>query len=163
MFEVDFRKLVVLLLPTFWRERKFIAWLYSLVAPVRTIHYNFMQLRERHWYDLQHNGQVCYLEKALNDSFDNELRRIEIGEGSSTEQTYIYTHAENRPVYLSVYYLQSRAEIKKISIDFVVKIPQDVYEREKQTQEDGKDRFFNIEDVVNYYKLAGKRYEIILK
>ncbi len=163
MFKIDFKKLVILLLPTFWRERKFTSWLIALVSPISTLYSKFMNLRKKNWYDLNHNGQVCYLEKALNDKFDNELRRIEISDGSSFEQKYIYTKAENRPVFLGTFYIHNRSEIRDTSVDFIVKIPYEVYEAEKQMTEDGEYRFFNIEGLVNYYKLASKRYEIVLK
>ncbi len=163
MFKVDFEKLVILLLPTFWRERRFVSWLVALVTPISTLYFIFMNLRKKNWYELNHNCQVCYLKKVLNDKFDNKLRRIEIIDGDDFKQKYIYTQAENKPVYLGTFYIYNSSEIENVSADFVVKIPLEVYEEEKQITENGDFHLFDIESLVDYYKLASKRYEIIVK
>ena len=54
-------KLVVLLLPTFLRKPKLIAWLRMLAAPLHKLLYTFQQARTADLYNLAHNSQVSYL------------------------------------------------------------------------------------------------------
>ncbi len=148
-FQLDIKKLVVLLLPTFLRHHKMVAWLHSLITPLIFLYNDFMQQREKHLYRLNHNGQVCYLRKALNDEFDREQRRIRIIDGNQYNREYIYTRAENRPKYLGRMYLRSRSDYEDTGVDFIVEVPKDTYNE------------IEMKALIDYYKLASKRYKIV--
>ena len=45
-YNLDFKRLSALLLPTFLRQQKTLCWLKSLVAPLEVLHYDFLQKRE---------------------------------------------------------------------------------------------------------------------
>ena len=142
-------KLVVLLLPTFLRKPKLIAWLRMLAAPLHKLLYTFQQARTADLYNLAHNSQVCYLRKALNDEFDSEQRRIRIEDGRQKQRLYIYPRSANKPLYLGKIFLYQRGDYIDGGVDFIVVLPKDLtYDK------------YKLEALVNFYKLAGKRWQI---
>nr|DAN50685.1 MAG TPA: hypothetical protein [Caudoviricetes sp.] len=146
-FNID--KLLVLLTPTFLRKRKLVAWLRTLAMPLNKLLDDFKVHRERDLYNLTHNSQVCYLRKALNDEFDPQLRRIKIEDGTRNIRRYIYQRNVNRPLYLGRMFLYLRGNYIDGGVDFVVVLPRDL-EYDK----------YKLEALVNFYKLAGKRWTI---
>ena len=78
IFELNLRRLVILLLPTFLRKSRLVAWMQILIAPLEQLQYDFGLKRNSDLVTLTHNGQKCYLRKILNDTFDQALRRIRI-------------------------------------------------------------------------------------
>ncbi|GEM58442.1 hypothetical protein [Flavobacterium columnare] len=149
-FEVDFRKLTVLLLPIALRKRKTIAFLHCLIKPIDDVYYNWKQKRLEDWYKLNHNGQRCKLRKVLNDELDNQQRRIRIDDGTSFKRNYIYTKAESKPIYLGKDFINSRSEFENTGVDFVVYVPTAIVDKS----------IHKLKFLINYYKLAGKRYRI---
>lgn len=148
-YSVDFNKLVVLLTPTFLRQPRAVAFLRSVVAPITALHYEFTQRRNDDHYKLDHNWQVCYLEKVLNDRFDVSARRIRVIEGDRYERQYIYTNAEQKPKYLGSIYLRLSSDYSDDGFDFTIDmagVRADEYDVTAQ---------------VNFYKLEGTRYNII--
>lgn len=168
IYNIDFDKLVGLLTPTFLRKERMLAWLRIFVMPLKTLHYELMQRRDLRnsnsdLYRLAHNGQVCYLRKALNDNFDNKERRITLSDGNLYKPQYIYTEAENKPRYLGTMHLYREVDYSDTGVDFIVKVPLEVWQAQKtETGRIGEYRFYNMEALINYYKLAGKRYIIEL-
>lgn len=146
-FNID--KLLVLLTPTFLRKRKLVAWLRTLAMPLNKLLDDFKVHRERDLYNLTHNSQVCYLRKALNDEFDPQLRRIKIEDGTRNIRRYIYQRNVNRPLYLGRMFLYLRGNYIDGGVDFVVVLPRGL-EYDK----------YKLEALVNFYKLAGKRWTI---
>lgn len=159
----NFKKLTGLLIPTSLRSSKVLAFLKVLVNPINTLHDTFKVKRENNIYKLEHNSQVCYLRKALNDSFDNEVRRIEIIDGNRFAKTYIYTDAEKKDKYLNTLYLHDESVFDDTGVDFIVLIPFGIWDNEKTEINIAEYRFYNIEAVVNFYRLASKRYKIDFK
>ena len=100
-FNVDFRKLGLLLLPTFWRRPLIGAFVRSMLTPLQEMHSEFMEVRERTNYQLSHNGQVCYLRAVLNDTFDPVGRRITITDiADEAINTTLYLRSEGKSVVL---------------------------------------------------------------
>lgn len=152
MYNLNIDKLLVLLTPTFLRKPKLIAWLRMLATPLHKLMYDFQQARTADLYNLAHNSQVCYLRKALNDEFDPQLRRIKIEDGRQKQRLYIYLRSANRPLYLGKVFLYQRGAYIDGGVDFVVVLPQGLeYDR------------YKLEALVNFYKLAGKRWTIEIK
>ena len=89
VFDVDFSStgLPKYLVPVRLRQSKMLAWLQALVSPVSYLYGLFGINRKNNLYDLSRNGQVCYLQAALNDVFDATYRRIFI-----TDEVTINTH-----------------------------------------------------------------------
>jgi len=149
MYNFNIDKLLVLLTPTFLRKRKLVAWLRTLAMPLNKLLDDFKVHRERDLYNLTHNSQVCYFRKALNDEFDPQLRRIKIEDGTRNIRRYIYQRNVNRPLYLGRMFLYLRGNYIDGGVDFVVVLPRGL-EYDK----------YKLEALVNFYKLAGKRWTI---
>ena len=150
IFELNLRRLVILLLPTFLRKARLVAWLQILIAPLEQLQYSFNQKRNSDLVTLTHNGQKCYLRKILNDTFDQGLRRIRIEDMTHFNAVYIYTEAENQPIYLAEKYLYTSGEMQVNGVNFSVYIPNELRAREVE-----------IKALIEAYKIASKRYIII--
>ena len=152
MYNLNIDKLLGLLTPTFLRKPKVVAWLRALAIPLHKLLYEFQQARESDLYNLAHNSQVCYLRKALNDEFDDEQRRIRIEDGKQKQRLYIYPRSANKPLYLGKIFLYQRGDYIDGGVDFIVVLPKDLtYDK------------YKLEALVNFYKLAGKRWTIEIK
>ncbi|KQT17435.1 hypothetical protein ASG31_08470 [Chryseobacterium sp. Leaf404] len=97
---------------------------------------------------ITHNSQVCKLRKILNDTFDDQ-RRITIVDGVLKKPVYIYTDAEQKPEWLGELIIYTSEETEGNGIDFTVIIPGEL-----------KNYQIEIKALVDFYKLAGKRYKI---
>ena len=150
-YNVKFDKLWQLLTPTFLRKQLTTAFINTALRPLKTIYDNWLKARNETLYKLAHNGQVCYLKKALNDRFDLELRRIYIGNGNSYLRKYIYTNAEQKPEYLGKMFLYSRTDYSDTGVDFIVFVPTSIVDSQK----------FELEAFINFYKEGVKRYKIV--
>ncbi len=149
VFDIDIKKLTVLLLPIALRKSRIVALLRSMVMPLVSLHYLFMVKRTADLYKLEHNSQVCYLRAALNDHFDNNARRIRIIDGNQYKRNYIYTRGEEKPVYLGTTFLYDRADYADTGVDFIVEVPTEAY------------RQYEMQALIDFYRLASKRYKII--
>lgn len=151
IFDIDYPKLVSLLTPPDLRKQRLLALLGALIMPVRTVYGSFKANRISNLYKLAHNGQICYLRKALNDSFDPVLRRIYIGDGSRFKRQYIYTSGEQQARYLRTIYIQPTTEYEDTGVDFKVIVPVGF---------DLAGNLYQLRALIDFYKLAGKRYTI---
>nr|BFF39082.1 hypothetical protein BACY1_08870 [Tenacibaculum mesophilum] len=149
-YQIDFYKWAVLLLITRLRKPKMIAFVKSLVAPIVNLHQEFLQKQAADEFILNHNGQVCYLRKALNDLFDNSLRRIRIDDGNQFKRQYIYTRAEQKPVFLGKMYLKDRSDYADTGVDFIVYVPNELLSNK-----------IELENWINKFKKGVKRYKIV--
>ncbi|MBW7839223.1 MAG: hypothetical protein H3C36_06240 [Chitinophagaceae bacterium] len=148
-YDLDMNRLIILLMPINWRKPKMIALLQSLAAPLRQLHYDFWLNRRQNLYKVRHNFMICYLQAALNDEFDPQLRRIVIEEPEVFANRYIYTSGELKPRYLGVMYLRTSEELGDTGVDFTVNMNgvfADIYD---------------VRGLVDFYKLAGPRYKVI--
>ena len=60
-------------------------------------------------------------------------------------------------------YLRRGVDYADTGVDFIVKVPQEVWDSQKTpTSEIGRYRFFEMEALIDFYKLASKRYMIAL-
>ena len=66
IFNFKIEKLVILLIPSFFRKARMVGWIRTLSAPISQLYYDFIQKRYLDIKKLGLNGQVCYLRKALN-------------------------------------------------------------------------------------------------
>lgn len=148
-YNLNINKLTELLTPTFLRKEKFLAWLRALHFPLIKVLDDFNFSRNDNLYNLAHNGQVAYLRGALNDRFDKSQRRIKIADGNRYQRQYIYTRGEQNPKYLGKIYLYDRADYGDTGVDFIVLIPRGLIYNE-----------YEMKALVDFYKLASKRYKI---
>ncbi len=129
IFDIDFPKLIKYTLPVRLRSTNMQAWLGALVTPVTYLYNQFRTNRRTNLYQLGHNGQVCYLQAALNDAFDDTLRRITITDAAHADAVYIYIVPELKPVPLNLASehhpipLYTQAEVQASTSGFVVNVP----------------------------------------
>ena len=73
IYQVNFDKWILSVLPSFLRHSLMFAFLRAMCKPITAdstgIYPRFLTARKEHLYRLAHNGQVCYLRAALNDAF----------------------------------------------------------------------------------------------
>ncbi len=150
-YNVDFDRLVLLLLPTFLRKPVLFGYVRALITPIASLHYKWSRMRDDNLTKLSYNSQRCYLRKALNDKYDPELRRITIDGTLNQNQDYIYTSAENLDVYLGVMYLEQDFNYSNSIVDFLVNVPGQLL----------SDKINEITATINFYKLAGKSYKLL--
>ncbi|MDR3287051.1 MAG: hypothetical protein LBT27_06385 [Prevotellaceae bacterium] len=153
-YVVEYKKLVLQLLPTFLRKPFVCAFMYSTVQPVMSVKFAFDDYRTATNYRLNHNGQVCYLRAVLNDYFDPILRRITIGDAENNLETMIIYLRETEnfkivPKRPSALILNKRGFGGVNSFDFTINVPAELMQE--------NDR---ITAITNIYKLASKRYSI---
>lgn len=148
-YKIDYDKLAILLLPTFLRTSILVGFVQSILQEIDKIHYKWLQEREKHYYKLEHTGQVCKLRKLLNDNCDSKFRRITIEPGNSFERKYIYTKGEKKPVYLEKLFINSQNDYLNTGVDFIVNVPSIIFKKNQ----------FLLIDLLKFYKLAGKRYK----
>lgn len=152
IYNVDFDKLVTMLLPTFKRKSKIIKFLKSLTKPIIELQQIFTRFRLDTLYKINHNGQVVYLQKVLNDRFDKTARRIYITDGLFNDPTYVFPYQDDKDVYLNIQYIFNGLELAFKDVDFVVVLPSDI---NLSVEED-----IRMKSLINYYKLASKTYKI---
>ncbi|MDR2472135.1 MAG: hypothetical protein LBD53_01045 [Tannerella sp.] len=154
IYDINYRGLVTLLLPTFLRGGLVTALLRAAVQPVVYLKSRFDLYRRDTDYRLHHNGQTCRLRKVLNDYFDPLERRIYISEAEiNRESTVIYMREVERwkivPQRPGALILNRRGFGGISGYDFVVNVP-----AEYAGQRD------RINAITNIYKLVSKRYLI---
>lgn len=63
--EIDWKRALILLMPPALRKPVQASWLYALLKPLSNVYDDTL-------YKMQHNGQVIYMEKVLNELFNKE-------------------------------------------------------------------------------------------
>jgi hypothetical protein len=158
MFGINFDSVVVWLIPKVLRTGFNVAWLKALVAPVVTLYNELLSYREDVLYKLSHNGQVCYLEGALNDAFDIVLRRIYISDAGGAVVTLINRDTDDNLTFINrdsdgdALLIHNDSAYFGGSYDFIVNIPYQFTEAE----------MYRLKALVDYYKLAGKRFDVVV-
>ncbi len=99
--QIDWGKALLMLIPPLLRKPKQAAWIKTLAKPLSSLYDDTL-------YKMQHNGQVMYLEKVLNDLFNPcvkyayndsvpekmDLGYIVIEDAHRPRVQYLYTHKE---------------------------------------------------------------------
>jgi len=150
LFRTNWDRLVLLLLPIQLRVAVNFVLFRAMIQSIYTLNDRFLANRTDNLYKLKHNGQVCYLRAMLNDSFDITNRRIMIEDTGRNDWTFVYNEAQNKPLLLETVIIVSEHLTNDEGTDFTVKVPAEFSPLQSQ-----------IISLVNYYKLAGKRYSIV--
>lgn len=153
IFDTDIIEVVRLLTPPELRKPRISAFLSSVGRTLDTLLTSLKLNRNANLYRLQITPQVCYLEKMLNDRFDNMSRRIFISSPIIKDILYLYTDAENKPVELQTdaehkpiaLYVDTETGIK--SADFIVNVPRNLTHDKAE-----------MSALLDIYKLVSKTY-----
>jgi hypothetical protein len=152
MFNIDFDKVVLWLMPEFLRKPIYFTWLKTLCSGVVALYDEFTIKRAATLYRLNHDSRVFSIEAALNDRFDSAARSIYITDGLTKNRLYIYTPNEAKPVGLGVVPLYNASDYGDTGADFIVWVPNTV----SLTNQDN----IELNAMVKLYKLAGKSFKI---
>jgi hypothetical protein len=156
IYNINYNELARQLTPVRMRKSKHLAWLKVLLSPIILLYGAFLGFRNKILYELSFNGQVCRLEAALNDRFDNSLRRIVVKDAPIIGAVKFYRRAENQSVIM---YRRSEDQ------------PLNMRRRSEMT---GRGRFVveapsaivfdsnEMAALINKYKLIGRGYSIII-
>ncbi len=159
LFNINYDNLLSSLLPVRLRQPVQKAWLKALLAGSVLKLYNFFSIsRSSNLYFLSHGSQVCFLEAALNDSFDNSSRRIYITDMYIASQVYVFLNIESRfdfialeseigsTAYPSPSWLYTDTEMSAATNGFIIHIPI-VYSSTVS--------FHRVKSLVDKYRLPG--------
>jgi hypothetical protein len=155
IFNIDYNRLVRWLIPPALRQENTIAWLRALVKPSVIVYHSFRRYRRQKLYELMITGQVCYLERLLNDKYDYTLRRIRIVDSVDRSPVVFYQEDEQKPV---VFYQEgegpevvfyTEGEAGNLRDDFIIEVPLSIV-------------FITNEmiELVKIFKLAGTIFSI---
>ncbi|MEG2276686.1 MAG: hypothetical protein RSA53_05555 [Odoribacter sp.] len=154
LFQIDYKRLVLLLLPTFLRQPRLFAFLNALTFSVSELYIRFIKNREVHLLRLKRNGQVCYLRGLLNDELDPEQRRITVTDGIQ-EGDWVFAMDEGEAYQLLIDHsgviVYNESLIISNTAFFYVSVPW------TKDEENLNNRLRNY---INEYKLLSKKYMI---
>ena len=157
-YTVNFKKLVVLLLPTFLRQSTIVALLQVYVGGLITVYNRFITNRTNNLYKLKITGQVCYLRKMLNDAFPAANGHISIEDGVATG-TWRYAWNANYEPYHKYLLIEDSGTlfwdehtISEGLSNFIVKVPASLNTVNNEAR---------MRSLLNYYKLLSKSYTIV--
>lgn len=177
VFNIDYKRLLVMLLPTPIRKPVVFAIMKAIFRPIVTLYDAFMLNRAQNIYRMTRTGQVCHLRGMLNDAFDSDLRRIYIADSQAAGWIFLYKQSlfnsiDNKyPLMVTkadtitadafgnttlifnegLTLIPKQGSIGASGIDFLVMVPFALLGVVDENR---------IKSQVNYYKLASKRYEI---
>ena len=156
MFKLDYKRLINMLMPHALCKPVHRAWLNALIAPVKRLYLEFLNYRYQVNYRLEHTSQVVYLQTMLNHHFDSAAGdRIYITDGTKYDWIHLFRTDEKKSKFLHKMYLYDHLSYGETGADFQVHIPADV----PLWVESGL--MAECRSLLNYYKLAGKRYNLI--
>lgn len=165
MFNIDLNRLILQLLPSFFRQPLVFGILRAAIVPLNDVYKKFTDARQLHIYKLKHNGQVCYLRSVLNDSFQSDYGKFDIlsivkeGEwayaitengtkitiATAEDQKVNGQYVDNGQVIPIVY---SSFSLNQAQNNFIVAVPFDLYSDQM---------LIAISAIVDKYKLISKR------
>lgn len=155
IYDIVYTKINQWLTPPEQQQPKTLALLNAFVRPVLVKYQNFLLYRKAKLYELYITPQKCYLERLLNDRYDNVLRRIYIDDGVDKDPRYIYQVAELKPMFVYTkaegqpQFIYTLGESGQFTNDFVIFCPQALaFEDAEMTS------------LVKVYKLAGTKFKI---
>lgn len=161
---IDFRHLVVLLLPSFLRGRNIVSLMRALVAPLVSLNYRRQQAEQDTIFRIRHTGQVCYLRDALNRYFNLTLEDGFEIDDVRAEGDFLIAYNETEwladrqliipdPPDTVIAYDEDTIFSTK---DFIVLCPNDIYS-------DTKDKMPVVRQIVEQYRLCSRQPEYKLK
>lgn len=152
MFQVNFYKLIVRLLPEWLRFNAILILLKGWIWPLIQIYEQFLLFRDSKLYRLKHNSQVCYYQKALNDRFDSIQRRIQIIDFGGQDRIYFWSDAAKQDVYFDTHYFWPDSAYLDSGVDYTILLPVDVAVTNSDYQ--------HLIALINEYRFVGKSFNI---
>jgi hypothetical protein len=132
IYDINYKRLVTWIVPQVLRKPKTMGLLKAMVSPVVYIYNLFLINRRNNLYKLMITPQVCYVEMALNDKYDNSNRKIKIVRPKSYDPLFLFQRVERKPVFLhrrntataqQRQWLYQKGEASAFQYDFIVQVP----------------------------------------
>lgn len=169
LFELNIKKLALLLTPEMLRNVFFGGFVLSFVGQLGYIQTELIKFRKEKNIRLKHNGQVCYLQAILNDLYDPDLlpekrRRIKIFDAVEQPDCTVYkrySRAENISFRLTQIPIRESSLALSVpqrntsrgALGFQVQVPSEIY----------KDKLKQIYSTINEYRLTSVSYSVSIK
>lgn len=166
--QIDYRKLAVLLLPTFLRRPILISLLRAWMYPLQALHDRHQEARSTRLYELAHTSQTCHIKDALNKEFGvgNHNQQSSYAAGfqivdNDAKGSWVWVYDEgvekfddaDHMLFDHITYVYDEPTIMEQTTSFTVKVPQSI-----ALDETNKAR---IRAIVNKYRLASRDFEIV--
>jgi len=166
--QIDYRKLAVLLLPTFLRRPILISILRAWMYPLQSLHDRHHDARTTRLYELAHTSQTCHIKDALNKEFGvgNYDPQSSYAAGfqivdNNAKGSWVWVYDEGVEKFDDEAHLLfnhhtfvfDEPTIMEQTTSFTVKVPQSI-----ELDETNRAR---IRAIVNKYRLASRDFEII--
>ena len=158
---IDYRKFVILLLPTFLRRPVLMAWLRAMVYPLQQLHDRHQSARTQRLYELRHTSQICFIKDALNNEFciTDYATGFEI-EDINAPGNWIWVYDENverfddeqHMLFEEPTWIHDTSSILPPTSAFTVLVPAHI------TIDETNDA--RIRSIVNKYRLASRTFEL---
>ncbi len=125
IFQSNIIKVAQLLLLPRLRSLSMTALLRTCAVPIERVRKELLRKRQDvdYWWGI--SPQRCYLEKALNDTFDNEQRRIYLENNQGVDAILLHTAAAQKPIIIkkdNALVIHTKANYGGTSVDFSVKL-----------------------------------------
>lgn len=142
-----------------------LAFIKCLLKPIYELSVIFSVYKTSTLDLISHNGQIIYMEHKLNQLYNAGQPGIVIVDTANISYIYVANKSEGAPIYVDNKDLQETSDIIYIgnkaeyaaAYDFIVKVPAALYLTLQANNSLGLN---NMKSVINYYKIAGKRYNI---
>lgn len=157
MMLINWNRFIINLLPIALRTTSAYGFIRALFAPVVDLYSSFQTYERDVKYKLAHNSQAWSIQAVLNDAFDPDYRRIRIEDPGDKNVTLLNLDDDQRPLITdddatAASIVHNDSTYSVWSWDFIVVIPYAYSDSE----------IYRLRALVEFYKLAGKRYDVIV-
>jgi len=165
IYDVNMKRLALLLLPTAWRKSGIGALLYAAITPPSEVLTSLQQFRREQTDEMMRNGQVCRLRSVIRETAKTlsgdveqsgkitiedaesrgELSKLLIAKREKQDWCMISKRAKGNAMPVS------RRALERTNCDFWVNVPSGMLSTAQEQR---------LRAVIDRYKLTTKRYEI---
>ncbi len=151
-FSRSYTKFAAQTVPTAVRSASLSALAQVLNVFLDILHSRLVVSRNDARYKMGHSSQVCYLQAACNDAIDPIQRRIEIRDTTTSSEVVplLSDDVYGQPIILGEQFLYGDNYYNLGAYDFEVYVPYTISLAQR----------YQLIAVLEFYKLAGKRYLI---
>ena len=151
-FSRSYTKFAAQTVPTAVRSGSVSALAQVLNVYLDILHSRLVVSRNDARYKMGHSSQVCYLQASCNDAIDPIQRRIEIRDTTTSSEVVPLLSADvyGQPIILGEQLLYGDNYYNLGAYDFEVYVPFTITLAQR----------YQLRAVLEFYKLAGKRYLI---
>lgn len=152
-FDIDFKRWLLLLLPTPLRKKVLVRLMYVMMRPIGRLHGIFLSNRDTDNFFAKYDSSYGNLKRMLNSLFPSQDGEIDVREADTTELEYQRVYVtQDRMEYGSAFVGQSYIDKAKAQKLFDVILPDDVKSDTEKVKE--------INSIVSRYALPGYGFNI---